>query len=134
MNKASVLLADNSPAVLDCVTKLLAKDYEVVAAVKSGAPVLTAWPQFRPDVMVLDISMGEPTGIEVARQLRDAGCDSKIVFLTVHDDPDFLKAAMGAGGSGYVVKSRMSSDLLPAIRAVLSGKLFISESLLYEGH
>jgi DNA-binding NarL/FixJ family response regulator len=132
VSRASVLLADDNAAVLQHVTKMLEKDYQIVGAVKGGIPVLREWPRLRPDVIVLDISMGEPSGIEVARNLRDSGCDSKIVFLTVHEDPDFVKAAMGAGGSGYVVKSRLSMDLASAIRAVLSGKLFVSASLLYQ--
>ena len=76
--------------------------------------------------------MGETSGIDLARKLRDSGCHSKIVFLTVHEDPDFLEAAMGAGGSAYVVKSRLSLDLVPAIDAVLAGKIFVSASLLYQ--
>jgi DNA-binding NarL/FixJ family response regulator len=54
------------------------------------------------------------------------------VFLTVHEDTDYLNAAMGAGGSAYVVKSRLNLDLLSAINAVLSNKVFVSGSLLYE--
>jgi DNA-binding NarL/FixJ family response regulator len=133
MPNASVLLADDNAAVLSHVTKMLEKDYDIVGAVKSGASVLGDWRRVHADVIVLDIAMGEPNGIDVARRLRDVGCDSKIVFLTVHEDPDFVKAAMGAGGSGYVVKSRLSIDLVPAIHAVLSGKLFVSASLLYAG-
>jgi DNA-binding NarL/FixJ family response regulator len=51
--------------------------------------------------------------------------------LTIHDDPDFLNAAIGAGGNAFVVKSRVSTDLVPAIRAVLANKLFVSPSLLH---
>jgi len=51
------------------------------------------------------------------------------VFLTVHEDIDFMNAAMGAGGSAYVVKSRLSLDLFSAISTVLSNKLFVSASL-----
>jgi DNA-binding NarL/FixJ family response regulator len=74
--------------------------------------------------------MGELSGIDIARRLRDSGCSAKIIFLTVHEDVDYLNAAMGAGGSAYVVKSRLSLDLISAITAVLSNKLFISASLL----
>jgi DNA-binding NarL/FixJ family response regulator len=71
------------------------------------------------------------SGIDVAQHLRDCGCHSKIVFLTVHEDADYITAAIGAGGSAYVVKSRLSTDLIPAIDAALSHKLFVSPSLLY---
>lgn len=134
MLQASVLLADDNSAVLDHVSKLLEKDkqYKVVAAVSDGVGVLREYDRLRPDVIVLDISMGELSGIDVARQLRDSGSPSKIVFLTVHEDTDFVNAALGAGGSAYVVKSRLGADLLSAIDAVLSGKLFVSASLMYE--
>ena len=133
MPRASILLADDNSAVLTHVSKMLEKDYDIVGAVRGGASVLLDWPRLKPDVIVLDISMGETNGIDVARHLRDSGCDSKIIFLTVHEDPDYVKAAMGAGGSGYVLKTRLGSDLGSAIHAVLSGKLFVSASLLYEG-
>ena len=133
MPRASVLLADDNSAILNHVTKMLEKEYDVVAGVKSGASLLANWRGLRADVIVLDIAMGDPDGIEVARRLRDSGCDSKIVFLTVHDDPEFVKAGMAAGGSAYVVKSRLSTELVPAIHAVLAGKLFVSSTLMYEG-
>ena len=135
MPRTTVILADDNRAVLDHVQKMLARSnrFEVLAAYTDGASVLQYYSQLRPDVVVLDISMAELSGIDVARQLRDAGCDSKIIFLTVHEDVDFMHAAMGAGGSAYVVKSRLSTDLIPAINAVLSDKLFVSSNLLAAG-
>lgn len=132
MSRVSILLADDNSAVLNNVTRVLRAKYDIVAAVKDGAAVLEEFPRLRPDVIVLDISMGEVNGIDVARQLRDSGCRSKIIFLTVHEDSDFVNAAMSTGASAYVVKSRLSTDLVSAIEAVLAGKLFVSGSLLYE--
>jgi DNA-binding NarL/FixJ family response regulator len=134
VSRASVLLADDNSLILDHVSKLLERDqqYEVVAVVTDGAAVLSEYFRLRPDVIVLDISMGELSGIDVARHLRDSGCRSKIVFLSVHEDSDFLNAAMGVGGSAYVVKSRLNTDLISAISAALSDKLFVSPSLLYQ--
>jgi DNA-binding NarL/FixJ family response regulator len=108
------------------------KNYKIVAAVSNGATVVSECLQLKPNVAILDISMGELSGIDVARELRDSGCTAKIIFLTVHEDPDYMNAAMGAGGSAYVVKSRLSLDLLSAIHAVLSNRLFVSPSLLNE--
>lgn len=87
--------------------------------------------RLRPDVIILDISMGDVSGIDIAQDLRDSGCRAKIIFLTVHEDSDFLNAGIGAGGSAYVVKSRLNQDLFSAINAVLSNKLFVSPNLLY---
>ena len=132
MRRTTILLADDNGAILDQVCKMLGKDkrFKVVGAVRDGTTVLLEYSRLKPDVMILDISMGELSGIDVARRRRDAGCRSKIIFLTVYDDFDFMNAAMGAGGSAYVVKSRMSTDLIFAINAVLSDKIFVSASLL----
>jgi DNA-binding NarL/FixJ family response regulator len=131
--RTTVLLADDNSAVLDHVRKVLEKEknYEVLAMITDGAVVVREYLRLRPDVILLDISMGEQSGIDVARQLRDSGCAAKIIFLTVHEDSDYVNAAMGAGGSAYVVKSRLNLDLLSAINAVLSHKLFVSPTLLY---
>ena len=131
MPRPSVLLVDDSSAVLNHVGKLLQKNKRYdVASTSEATEVAVEYYRRRPDVIILDISMGSVSGIDLARELRDSGCHSKIVFLTVHEDSDFMNAAMGAGGSAYVVKSRLSTDLIAAIEAVLAGKLFVSPSLL----
>jgi DNA-binding NarL/FixJ family response regulator len=134
VRKATILLADDNSAIIDHVSSLLAADdeYEVVGALSNGAAVLPEYERLRPDVIVLDISMELVSGIDVAQRLRDCGCHSKIVFLTVHEDADFVTAAMGAGGSAYVVKARLGMDLIPAIYAALCNKFFVSPSLLYQ--
>jgi DNA-binding NarL/FixJ family response regulator len=68
-------------------------------------------------------------GIEAAAQLKESGSKAKIIFLTIHEDLDFLVAALRAGASGYVVKPRMASDLRAAIKEVLAGHTYISSSL-----
>jgi DNA-binding NarL/FixJ family response regulator len=132
--RTTILLADDNAAVLTHVGRMLEKqqNYKVVAAISDGAGVVREYSRLRPEVVILDISMGELSGIDIARQLRDSGCSAKIVFLTVHEDKDYLNAAMGAGGSAYVVKSRLNLDLLSAIHAVLCNKVFVSGSLLHE--
>jgi DNA-binding NarL/FixJ family response regulator len=130
--RITVLLADDNVAVLDHIRTMLEKelDCKVVAVISDGSTVVREYLRLRPNVISLDISMGGQSGIDIARQLRDSGCNAKIVFLTVHEDSDYVNAAMGAGGSAYVVKSRLNMDLLAAINAVLSGKLFVSPTLL----
>jgi DNA-binding NarL/FixJ family response regulator len=132
--KTTILLSDDNSAILDHVGKMLEKEknYTVVAAISDGAVVTREYLRLRPDVIILDISLGQMSGIDIARELRDSGCRAKIIFLTVHEDSDYVNAAVGAGGSAYVVKSRLSQDLLLAINAVLSGKLFVSPSLMYK--
>jgi DNA-binding NarL/FixJ family response regulator len=129
----TVLLADDNSAVLDHVRKMLekAEKYKVVAAISDAVVVVREYHRLRPDLILLDISMGATSGIDIARQLRDSGCSAKIIFLTVHEDSDYVNAAIGAGGSAYVVKSRLNLDLLSAITAVFCNKLFVSPTLLY---
>ncbi len=106
------------------------KSYHVVGAVSDGGAVVHEYLRLKPDIILLDISMADVSGIDVARDLRDSGCQAKIIFLTVHEDSDYVNAGMGAGASAYVVKSRLSQDLLLAINAVLSNKIFVSPNLM----
>lgn len=82
--------------------------------------------------MVLDISMPVLNGIEAARTLKAADSRAKIVFLTEHADPDYLHAALAIGALGYVVKSRLVSDLLLSIREALAGRHFVSPSIPFD--
>jgi len=108
------------------VVRELEPEFEVVGAVGSGEALLAAVPKIQPDVCILDISMPIMSGIEAAAQLQASNSVSRIVFLTVHKDSDFVEAALNTGALGYVLKSRMGADLIPAIHAVLSGRLFVS--------
>lgn len=121
-----VLLADDNPEILDTVTQVLQRDCLLLEAVLDGQSVLRDALTLRPDVIVLDISLGDLTGIEVARHLQEMGCKAKIVFLTVHENPDFIRAAFEAGASAYVFKSALGTDLIEAIEAVSAGETFIS--------
>jgi DNA-binding NarL/FixJ family response regulator len=82
-----------------------------------------------PDVLVIDISMPILDGLQAAARLRDANCRTKIVFLTVHEDQDFVAAALAAGASAYVTKEDVTTDLVPAIQEVLQGGTYISKSI-----
>ena len=132
MANVTIVLVDDNAAVLAHVGRLLSqqKNYRVLATITDGTTVVREYLRLRPDAIVLDISMGKVSGIDVARQLRDYGCTAKIIFLSVHEDRDYVNAAIGAGGSAYVVKPRLGSDLIPAIEAALADKLFVSTSLL----
>ncbi len=123
-----VLLADDNPAILEVVKQMLQKHYSIVAAFSEGSSVLREVPQLSPDVVILDISMGDVNGFEVTRQLKAKQCASKVIFLTVHEELEFIRAAFDAGASGYVFKSRMHSDLRAAITAVNDGKIFIPQA------
>lgn len=128
MTRARILLADDHKEMRDRVVSLLQDEFDVVGTVEDGGALLEAELGMQPDVCVLDISMPVLCGVDAAAQLKARGSKTKIVVLTVYDDPDFLEAALTSGALGYVVKSRMTSDLCLAIHEVLAGRLFISPS------
>ena len=121
-----MLLADDHEAMLDRVADLLAGECDVIGTAIDGRQALDAAKHLKPDVLVLDISMPVMNGIETAHCLKEAGVKTRIVFLTVHDDPDFAREALEAGALGYVIKPRIASDLMIAINEVYAGRSFVS--------
>ena len=132
LSKSKVLLADDHPNVLEIIGKLLEPSFEVIGKVCDGQALVEAAMNLKPDVIITDISMPILNGIEAANKLKKSGCKSKVVFLTVHTDPDFVRACFAAAALGFVVKPRMATDLLPAIRDALAGRSFVSSNLHYQ--
>lgn len=121
-----IVLADDAPEILAAVSELLQRDFDVVGWAQNGAQILAAVTALNPDLVVLDISMPVLNGIQAASRLKEMGCTAKIVFLTIHQDQDYMEAAFSAGAEGYVFKSRIATDLVPAIKGVLRGYKFTS--------
>jgi DNA-binding NarL/FixJ family response regulator len=120
------LLVDDNREMLVRTAQVLESDCIIVGAVHDGPSALEAERTLHPDVIVLDISMPGMTGLDVASRLRRAGSRAAVVFLTVHDERDFVTAARAAGGIGYVLKPRLASDLTVAIREAQRGRPFVS--------
>lgn len=129
MSRTRILVVDDNVEILDHVSELLGADYDIIGKVEDGALVFAEVARLKPNLIVLDISLGDGSGIEICRQLREQGYAGEIVFLTVHEDPDFVSAAIGAGGRGYVIKSRMTVDLDLAVKAALLHRVFVSHPL-----
>jgi DNA-binding NarL/FixJ family response regulator len=127
-----VLLADDHPAMLALTAAALAGECSVVGRVGDGHELLAEAERLHPDVIVLDITIPHLEGIEAARQLQRSHRPARLVFLTVHEDADFAQAALDVGGLRYVVKARLATDLLPAIRAALADRRFISPTLRFD--
>jgi DNA-binding NarL/FixJ family response regulator len=121
-----VLLVDDNSAMLSRAGAVLADSSLIVGVAQDGRAALAAAKSSHPDVIVLDISMPGMNGLEVASRLRATGSTAAIVFLTVHDEEDFILAASLAGGTGYVLKSRLVSDLPEAVREARAGHRFVS--------
>lgn len=120
----TLLLADDNPELLATLVEMLQTKYKIAAALPNGRSVLDQIGALAPDLVILDVSLGDLTGFEVARRLKEIGLKVKIIFLTVHEDIDFVSAAFDVGVSGYVFKSRVSQDLTRAIDIVLNGGRF----------
>lgn len=120
---------------LDVVSRLLAKDFDILAAVFDGEALVHAVDGQDPEVLIVDISMPVLNGIEAVdrirrhgRLARADGSTRAVVFLTNHRDDVLVEKAIAAGGLGYVLKSRASLDLLPAIAAARKGARYVSQS------
>jgi DNA-binding NarL/FixJ family response regulator len=129
--RARIVVADDNKEIRDKAALLLEPEFEVVEMVEDGEALVLAVFQMRPDVCVTDISMPKINGIEVAARLKREGFESKILFLTIHEDPDFIRAALDAGAAGYVVKSRMATDLCAAVKGVINGQMFVSPTTTF---
>jgi len=128
VKRPRILLADDHQLVLERVTALLQSVFDVVGAARTGREMISEAMRLNPDVIVADISMPELSGIEAAHQLHEKGSTAKLVFLTVHSNDEFTRACLAEGALGYVVKSHMKTDLIPAIHAALLGRSFLSST------
>ena len=125
-----ILLADDMQEILEAVSCVLDGEGEIVGLAEDGEQVLKLVETKSPDLVVLDLFMPVLNGIETARRLRASSPNTKVLFLTVCDDSDFVETAISAGALGYVLKSRLMTDLVPAIHVVLQNSVYISPCLV----
>ena len=121
-----ILLADDHTLMLDGIRLMLQPEFDLLGSVEDGQALLREARKLKPDVVLLDISMPLLNGIDAARQLRKTLPSTKLIFVTMHADPDFVTEAIRAGASGYVLKRAAASELLTAIREVLKGNQYVS--------
>lgn len=117
--RARILLADDHPLFPEMEARLLEPEFEVVGKVGNGQALIEEAIRLKPDIIITDISMPVLDGIDAVDRLKELGCTSRIVFLSVHSDTDFMSSCFSRGALGYVVKSRIASELVPAIRRAL---------------
>jgi len=129
MKDPSVLLADDNRPLMMRVAEHLGSSFNVVGTAVNGKDLISLALQLKPDVIVVDITMPVLTGIEAVHQLRNARLKAKFIFLTLHNESEFLKACLEVGAVGYVLKTQIKNDLIPAINAALAGKQFVSSGV-----
>ncbi|HEY2149568.1 MAG TPA: response regulator transcription factor [Vicinamibacterales bacterium] len=132
MSRPRVLLADDHTLLLEALQKLLVDDCDIVGAVSDGRALLTEASRLRPDVVVVDVAMPLLNGIDAARQLKELLPDTRIIFLTMNEDPDLAAEAFRAGASGYLLKRSAASELHTAIREVMKRRSYVTP-LVTEG-
>ena len=129
MDRPRILLADDHAEFAALVARLVEGEFDVLQTFAEGQAIVDGARTAGADLLLLDITMPGISGIEAARQIRVADPAAKVVFLTVHADHDYLRSALAVGAVGYVLKNRLATDLIPALRAAMAGRRFVSPSL-----
>lgn len=112
-----------------CTTLLKQPELRVIGEVCDGSEAVQQAKESQPDLILLDIGLPTLNGLGAARRIREVSPASKILFVSENRSAEIAEEALGTGGSGYVIKSDAASELLPAVKAVLEGKRFVSAIL-----
>ena len=123
------MLADDHTILLEAFRKLLEPLFEVVGMVSDGRALLDAAPNLKPDVIVVDVGMPLLNGLEAGLRLKEMMPSTKIIFLTMNDDPDLAMNAMRSGASGYLLKRSAAAELINAIHLSLKGKSYVTPQI-----
>lgn len=127
----TILLADDH-AVLRSGLKLLLEsqpDFKVIGEASTGLETLDLAERLQPDLILLDLSMPGLNGLDALPALRKVAPQAKILILTMYDDPQYLRATLKQGASGYVLKKAADAELISAIRAVLRGDMYVHSAM-----
>lgn len=130
-SKIRVLIADDH-AILRAGLRMLIEaqpDMTVVAEAENGNEAIRLALEISPAVVILDVTMPEKGGLYAIRDILKNDPSTRILLLTMHEEPAFLRTALAAGASGYVLKKSVDADLLSAIRAVNKGRVYVDSEL-----
>ncbi len=125
----TVLMADDHALVAEGIGKLLEGHFELAGKFVDGYALVRAARELQPDLILADISMPNMSGIEAARQILRENPEARIIFITQHTDPQYVREAIRAGALGYVIKQSASSELLTALQWALEGRMYISPAI-----
>jgi DNA-binding NarL/FixJ family response regulator len=126
LKRVRILLADDHSLILQGIRRLLETEYDVAGWLTNGREIVDAAARLNPDVVVLDVSMPILNGIDAGREIKKANPATKLVFLSMHANAIYLRKALEAGASAYVLKSGASEELLEAIEAARRGDTYVS--------
>jgi DNA-binding NarL/FixJ family response regulator len=126
MGRPGILLADDHTLVVEAFKRLLEPEFDVVGTVSDGRTLLAVAPQSKPDVIVLDIGMPQLSGMEAGTELKRILPRTKLIVLTMNEDPDIAREAVAHWASGYLLKKSAGSELITAIREALRGRSYVT--------
>ncbi len=131
MKPVRILLADDHPLIREAIGTLLsgAPEFELIGEAGDGKECLASVQALRPDILLLDIAMPGISGEQVTREVRRLCPEVKIVALSAYADELIVRALLKAGAQGYVLKSASGRDLIQALRAVISGRRYLSPEI-----
>jgi DNA-binding NarL/FixJ family response regulator len=132
MHKIRVLITDDHTLFRQAIRNLLSveTDVEVVGEAANASEAVELAEQLRPDVVVMDIGMAGMSSFEATRQIRHNRAETRVLFLSMYDDDDYLAECVEIGASGYVLKDSPAEQLLTGIREVHRGGSYLSPRLL----
>ena len=129
--KIRVVVADDH-AILRAGLRMLINaqaDMTVVAEAQDGIEAVEAVQKNKPDVAILDVTMPRSGGLDAIKEIIGRNRSTRILLLTMHEEPAYLRTALSAGAAGYVLKKSVDADLLTAIRAVYKGRTYVDSEL-----
>lgn len=126
MSGIRVLLADDHLLVAEGLKSLLQDEFDLVGTVVDGRALLDAARKLKPDIIVTDISMPLLNGLDALRLMKKEGQPARVIFLTMHRDPQLAAEAFRAGASGYLLKHAASAELVVAIREIAKGRSYVT--------
>ncbi len=129
--RTRILIADDHGILRSGLRNLLNpnSDLEVVGEAADGRQAVRMAEELQPDLVLMDISMPNMSGIDALPALLEKSPASKVLMLTVHEDESLLRKAVRQGASGYVIKRAVESELIHAIRTVMQGDLYIHPAM-----
>jgi len=128
-----VILADTHHTMLEGIRGLLETMFEAVVMVADDTSLFDAAARLEADIIVVDLSLPVSRDVNIVRRLKDRFPKLKLIVLSIHDEPIALKEVAAAGAEGFVLKRSAATDLIPAVRAVLRGRRYVSPKLKKEG-
>ena len=129
MGRPRILLADDHTLIVEGFRKLLETEFEIVGVASDGRALLAAALQEKPDVIILDIGMPFLSGIDAGRELKRLVPRTRLIVLTMNEDPDIAREALRQWASAYLVKKSAGTELISAVREVLKGKSYVTPRL-----